>query len=130
MVGRTKQCSKCERFYTTGGNSHFNLCRFCNNDRLKEGKVRKPMKRSKRKPSGEGELFMEIWSERLHYCSNCSKYLGEEPRSFYFAHLKPKSTHPELRLDKNNISLMCLSCHTEFDAGTKERFEAKKKPTL
>jgi len=67
------------------------------------------------KKIGEKEIFFEIWEEREHYCKNCKSYLGEEPIAQFFAHIKPKSTHPKLRLDKNNIILLCSDCHYALD---------------
>lgn len=82
---------------------------------------RTPIKKKFRKPTGERELFIEIWNERPHYCSNpkCRKWLGEEPLVNFFSHRKAKSTHPELRLEKTNIDLLCRECHHQEDFGTK-----------
>lgn len=57
------------------------------------------------------KFFMSIWSERPHYCEHCSKWLGHEPRTYMFDHLLEKSKYPELRLEKDNILLVCLACH-------------------
>lgn len=84
------------------------------------------MKR-KRKSTGERELFLEIWNERLHYCINCKINLGNEPRVHYFSHIKPKGKYPELRLDKNNIQLLCFDCHYAHDFQTRNKYEERKK---
>lgn len=78
-----------------------------------------------RKKTGEREMFLEIWQERPHYCTNknCNKWLGNEPRTFFFSHIKPKSVYPQLRLNKNNIQLLCFDCHQIFDFGDKSKID-------
>ena len=73
----------------------------------------------KRKPTGERKLFLEIWDERPHVCSNpsCSKFLGNEPKVYFFSHIKSKGAYPELRLDKKNIELLCFECHQKWEFG-------------
>jgi 5-methylcytosine-specific restriction endonuclease McrA len=71
---------------------------------------KKPVKRT-----GERELFERIWNQRPHICTNCLSKLGDTPKIHFFAHLYPKSTHPELRLDPLNIVLLCYDCHYDFD---------------
>lgn len=77
------------------------------------------------KVTGEKDLFFEIWHERDHICENCKRYLGEEAKTFYFSHIKPKSTHSELRLVKSNIQLLCRDCHYAFDFQGKEAFNKR-----
>lgn len=125
MNDNTKCCSACGRYYTTGGNSHFKLCRFCNHKRLNEGKLKTPIRR-KYKPTGEQQLFIELWKSRPHICENCYTKLGKEPRAHYFAHIKPKSTHPHLRLDPDNIRMLCYDCHYAYDFQGKEAYEKRK----
>lgn len=74
------------------------------------------------KPTGEGKMFLTIWSERPHYCTNqkCKEYLGEEPLAHFFAHLKSKGAHSEARFDKKNITLLCFDCHFIYDNGKRE----------
>jgi len=51
------------------------------------------------------KVFVEIWLEREHICINCKK-----PIKFFhsscFAHKLNKRDNPDLRYDKNNISLV------------------------
>lgn len=89
-------------------------------------KKRKPISKAK-KATGEKEVFLEIWDKRPHFCEHCGDYLGEEPNAFFFSHVKPKSTHPELRLEPENIKLHCTDCHYAKDHQTKEQYEARKK---
>jgi len=80
----------------------------------------------KRKPTGEANVFFEIWNEREHECHNCKANLGNEAKTFYFMHVKPKSTHSELRLDKDNILLACRDCHYAYDFQGREKYESRK----
>ena len=85
-------------------------------------KVKKGLRKT-RKATGEGKMFLTIWAERPHYCTNknCRKYLGEEPMAHYFAHIRSKGAKNDLRFDKENIVLLCLSCHQDFDFGKREK---------
>jgi hypothetical protein len=136
-VGTCKQCEKENRYI----NSRFicSDCTYQNNhngktmqqvtiekQKLKESKqikrtVRKPLKQKFKNPTGERDLFLEIWKEREHICSNkdCRKYLGDEPCVQYFSHIKSKGAYPELRLDKSNIEILCGECHYQEEFGTK-----------
>lgn len=71
----------------------------------------------RRKKTGEAALFHRLWQERPHYCAHCGKHLEDPPRSFYFSHVKGKGAHPELRLDPDNIQLLCFRCHDKYDNG-------------
>lgn len=86
------------------------LCKLCNSANKKTKQYV-----YKRKPTGERNLFLDIWNERPHFCKHCNINLGNEPKTFFFSHIKPKSTHPELRLSKDNIQLLCYQCHYNFD---------------
>jgi len=74
-------------------------------------------RRKSLKPTGERDMFLEIWQERAHYCTNpdCRIFLGNEPKVHFFSHIKPKSVYPELRLQKTNIRLLCFDCHFATD---------------
>jgi len=73
-------------------------------------------------------MFLEIWTEREHICTNCQCYLGDEPMAHFFAHILAKGKFPELRLVKTNIMLLCLDCHFAYDHGTKEQYNKRKQP--
>jgi len=79
----------------------------------------------RRKPTGEKPMFFKIWQERPHYCTNCKIHLGVEARAFHFAHIKPKGLYPELRLDPENIRLLCYECHYALDFQSKAKFIAR-----
>jgi hypothetical protein len=71
----------------------------------------------KRKKTGELELFKEIWAERPHKCVICEANLPVFTVKF-FAHVLSKGSHPEMRLDKENIEIMCFPHHYRYDAET------------
>jgi 5-methylcytosine-specific restriction endonuclease McrA len=62
-------------------------------------------------------FFMSIWRSRLHECEICLAKLGDEPLSYMFDHLLEKSTHPNLKFEKENIALVCLECHDKKSRG-------------
>lgn len=62
-------------------------------------------------------FFKDVWKERKHECYNCGKWLGNEPLSYMFDHVLEKSKYPELRLERENIALMCLECHDNKTRG-------------
>ena len=65
-------------------------------------------------------LFEEIWDERPHVCVKCGRPLGPEPRAIYFSHIKSRGAYPELKMDKNNIQLLCSACHKMEDFNERE----------
>lgn len=113
-------------------NSHFSLCFFHNNERLSKNKKqaksieRKPIKKKCKKATGEAEVFLQIWKERKHECEWCGIFLGHEMKAHFFSHQKHKSTHNELRLDRDNIKLNCYDCHYAYGNRGKEVFMARK----
>lgn len=94
--------------------------------KLKAGK-KKPIKKKFPKKTGEAEMFKQIWEEREHICINCKVYLGEEPIVHFFSHIKGKGANPELRLDKDNIDLLCRDCHYARDFQGKDKFNKRTK---
>ena len=71
----------------------------------------------KRKPTGELELFKEIWEERIHI-----SFLSGTPIKYFdvkcFAHVLNKGKYPKFRLNKDNIVLLTPTEHNLLDAGT------------
>lgn len=61
-------------------------------------------------------LFFElIWislPSGAKRCWSCEKELYEPMRSYYFDHLIEKSRRPDLALERDNIFLCCLTCHS------------------
>jgi len=94
----------------------------------KPKKARKILKRTalkkKRKPTGELELFKEIWKERIHECVWCRDWISEFSVN-NFDHIIEKSKAPKLRLEKTNIRLLCHTCHHVRHFGTKEEINER-----
>lgn len=102
-------CSECVYKRNHDGKSRFEVAR--DKAKLKAKNQPKPKaKVYKKKATGEREMFLEIWNERPHNCVKCGKRLPY-PMANFFSHIKPKSTHPELRLCKSNVELLCAECH-------------------
>ena len=128
---RPKVCVSCGKEFIYGGSATKKLCPICNRKRLDVGKPKKKPLRTHRKASGEAQMFQEVWNTRPHVCVNCGALLGHEARAHYFAHILPKSTHPNLRLDPENIWILCIECHYAYDFQGKDKFlERKKAPPL
>lgn len=124
IQNKTKHlCGDCVYENNHDGKSRFEVLR--EKQALKPYKVstikRKPLKTKLRKPTGEGKLFLEIWEEREHICSNpkCKVDLGEEPLVYFFSHDKSKGADASQRLNKEQISLLCWPCHFEKEFGMK-----------
>ncbi len=50
-------------------------------------------------------------------CTNCFRRRKKGDRVMIHAHhIKPFSTHPELRLDLNNLITLCVECHKKTDS--------------
>ena len=129
---RIGQCSGCKKT-TYIQNKTKNFCQQCIYRENHQGKnqiqVQIEKQRNKEyipKEDNERQMFLEIWEERSHICENCKKNLGGEPKAQFFSHIKPKSTHPHLRLKKGNVRLLCFDCHYSYDFGSKETFNKLK----
>lgn len=144
---KTKIC-KCGRECKQYANAFHKLCTTCNQQRLIEknqtqkqhtiqhiknkyhiieGRGRNTGRTFEhKKQTGEREVFLAIWAIRPHICTNCWDKLGDEPLAHFFSHIKPKSTHPHLRLVPSNIQLLCFDCHYAHDFIGKEAFLKRK----
>ena len=71
----------------------------------------------KRKKTGEKTVFFEIWAERPHKCVICDAVLPMFTVR-YFAHILGKGAYPSLRLNKENIEIMCFPHHYMYDHET------------
>lgn len=78
-----------------------------------------------KKPTGELVMFKEIWEEREHICNKCDIPLGDVLKIVFFSHIKSKGAHPELRLVKTNIELLCPDCHHIWDHGDRNKLKTK-----
>lgn len=65
-------------------------------------------------------FFTDVWLSTprdLWKCESCGNSLEEPPRSYNFDHLIEKSKRPDLALERDNIFLCCLDCHTKKTNG-------------
>ena len=85
----------------------------------------KPGKKEKKNRTAQKDLFLKIWNERPHYSELSGKYLGEEPNSWFFAHILSKGAAPNLKYDPRNIMLVTKEEHWELDQNT---HKAKENP--
>lgn len=85
----------------------------------KKEKAKKPY-RYKRKPTGEKQVFEEIWNERPHK-SQISGDPIHEAYPIYFLHVLPKAQnkYPKLKLEKQNIVLGTADEHYDWDHNRK-----------
>lgn len=79
------------------------------------------------KKTGERDLFLEIWEERPHICTNCKEELGREPRTYMFSHIKSKGSDSSKRLSKDNIELLCFDCHFAYEFQGSNTFNKRKR---
>lgn len=79
--------------------------------RSEKGKVKAEVKKELLKL--DEKFYLEIWAEREHYCFFCGDWLGHDASNWNFHHVILKSKAPELRHDKSNIVLVCMSCHSK-----------------
>lgn len=79
---------------------------------LKARAAKKMLDKSKQFVDKDIAFYNEIWKERLHQCEKCSAPLGSVWNKWSFHHIKMKSKFPELRYEKDNILLVCLTCHS------------------
>jgi 5-methylcytosine-specific restriction endonuclease McrA len=78
----------------------------------------------KRKKTGELELFKTIWAEKKRWaCQNCNKPLGSQMSVGYMSHIIPKGKAPELRLERENIKVVCFPCHNLYEFGTLDKLK-------
>lgn len=136
MLKSTKGiCKECEKIAKELGTTpqekwiahkKYSLCKYHNDMRKAGEKIRiKQVTKSSFKPkfkktTGEWNMFTTIWHERKHKCNNCRADLGDEPRPIYFSHIISKGRNPKLRLDPDNIELLCAACHNLHEFGTIE----------
>lgn len=82
----------------------------------------------KRKVTGEGEMFEDIWATRVPHVSAVSN----KPISEYeyrtrkcFAHVIPKKGYPKFRLNPENIEYLTWSEHTFWDNRTEDELKVR-----
>ena len=88
--------------------------------------------KKKRSPTGELNLFKEIWKERPHQSELSGKrlFVYQDPDTkeldigqfvLFFAHILSKKMYSKFRLRKDNIFLLTPKEHHLLDQGTEEQ---------
>lgn len=78
-------------------------------------KLKRVAIKKKFKPTGEKILFEAIWNSRKHVSFIDENFLGNEAKTFFFAHVLPKGKYPNFRLLDRNIVLLTQEQHHQFD---------------
>ena len=78
----------------------------------------KPKRTKKQKPNYKG-IYAEIWDEREHRCVNCGIDIPYQV-VHNFSHKHSKGERPDLKLDKDNIELLCSTVNRNYDIGCHE----------
>lgn len=94
--------------------------------RLQRGSRQYKYKLASKKKTGELDMFIEIWNERLHFCEIHMSIGQHVPLKFFhinfFMHVLAKGAfpHKSMRLNKRNIVLGCLDCAEQQNGGSIE----------
>lgn len=98
----------------------------------------KPIKRTIIKPlttkgvemiKKDEEFYEKVWNSKEHNCEECDRFLGDEFRDdngkvidrFRYSHILPKGgRYGQFRHRLENMNLLCLDCHQEWEHGIKE----------
>lgn len=112
-----KKCKDCWK-KRDHDNALISRCMDCQykKQNIKRKAVKKISDKRKKRLSeySEKDMFKEIWQERNHNCEECWKYL-REAKAHNFSHIKSKWSRPDLRMDKDNIKILCFRCHFKND---------------
>lgn len=134
MIRKKKICVSCqtEQYIFSRGR-----CQNCasreDNKPLKGGNIRKisakGLENKKEKAiltDLQFELFKEIYKESLiKRCYECNCYVDGKS-SGHFHHLLYKSQFPQFRLEKWNIVILCLNCHSQTHLDIKKTPKVEK----
>ena len=89
-----------------------------------KGLKRTAMKKVSAKRPGvlkaDREMYQRIWDSRPRVCEECGIQLGSEPRPHFFSHILTKAAHPKLRHVDQNIQLLCLEHHNQWEFGKRK----------
>lgn len=123
---KVKLCKECTSPAFSGG-----LCKYhdalANPDKYEISLSRKPKsgksRGSRPKPTGELELFKQIYEQRGKRCEITDELLQFSVSCF--AHILSKGAYPSLRLNPENIIMVKSEIHTLYDCrGKKELLES------
>jgi hypothetical protein len=71
------------------------------------------------------EMFFHIWETRPHFSEVSGKYLGVEAKAHYFAHILGKGAYPGYKLNPDNIVLLTMEEHAQYDNGDLSKLREK-----
>jgi hypothetical protein len=60
-------------------------------------------------------LYQEIWKERPHNSEVDGQYLGNTIKTYFFHHILPKNSCPQMMYSKNNIILLTAEQHGKVE---------------
>lgn len=61
------------------------------------------------------DFLMSLWWEREHVSFVTGFHLGEEPFTYFFSHVLPKSTYPRFKKNPDNVVFMTLEEHVRWE---------------
>lgn len=67
--------------------------------------------------TGEKEMFWDIWKQHDGFCEVCDEQIIGF-NIVNYAHILPKSKYESLRLEPENIAVLCFNCHFKLDHET------------
>lgn len=96
------------------------ICEYCNDTAKKEkkGKGSQVSKSKKREPTGELQMFLEIWNERPKVSEVSGRPLlplGHKLWINQFSHILPKGNYGRYRLRKDNIKMVLPDEHDMWE---------------
>jgi len=106
-----KECGKEDYIFSKG------RCKPCASKSYKKPGL---SNKAKAKIDLDTNFYKEIWGERFHYCEECHKDLGDKWERYMFSHILSKGSNPAFRHDKDNINILCLECHQQWEFGDKK----------
>jgi 5-methylcytosine-specific restriction endonuclease McrA len=85
---------------------------------------RQPIKKQSAKRSSvlkkDRDFYETLWQTKPHFCEECGKYLGDNLRPHFFSHILTKGSHPVLRWNLDNINILCLEHHNQWEFGRRD----------
>ena len=81
--------------------------------------VKYPIKKLKQKTidsiAADNRFYKLLWDSRPHRCEECNKDLGSVLNKSFISHILSKGSHPEMRHDERNVSVLCFDCHFRYE---------------